>query len=179
MRLYHILFILIGLCVTSAKAQVHIKNQHYIQLNVGGYDKLIPDLDCYFIQAEYGSYNKKLNSSGGAVLYAKKFSSNLIPVEKFQVSLKKDVNVFSSANLTSTFKILGSVNFGYESLNRDKKYIDQDLISNKSGFILGLGTGVEYEFTPIVIGTRVTYNFLSDYQKFTTYPYLGIKFHLR
>lgn len=162
-----------------AQAQVHIKNQHYIQLNVGGYDQAYPTKDYFFVQAEYGKYNKKLNSNGFAFLYGRKLSSNLIPVEKFQLSLKQEINLFSSADLTSTFKVLGTVNFGYESINREKEYHNDDFISTKSAFILGLGSGVEYEFSPLVIGTRITYNFLSNYQKFSMYPYLGFKFHLK
>lgn len=166
------------LCTSIAQAQVHIKNQHYIQLNVGGYDKLYPNLDNFFVQAEYGKYNRKLNAKSFAFLFAKKFSTNLIPIERYQVSYKQEINLFSSPNLTSTFKVLGSVNVGYESINRDQDFFQDQNISTKSAFILALGTGVEYELTPLVLGTRVTYNFLSNYQKFTVYPYLGIKFHL-
>ncbi|WP_026632728.1 conjugal transfer protein TraO [Dyadobacter alkalitolerans] len=175
-----LLLSLLTLFLSVANAQVHIKNQHYVQVNVGGYDKLIhPDLDNFFIQAEYGKYGKKLNARGFAFLYAKKLSTNHIPVEKYQVSFKQEINLFSSADLRSTFKILGSVDLGYESINRDQEYSGSNYVSAKSAFIMGLGTGAEYEFSPIVVGTRVTYNFLSNYQKFTTYPYIGIKFHLK
>lgn len=171
---------LILLCSAFTNAQVHIKNQHYVQVNAGGYDKLIhPDFENFFLQVEYGKYSKRLNTRGFAFLYAKKLSGNLIPVEKYQASFKQELNIFSSADLRSTFKVLGTIDFGYESINRDKEYSGPNYVSSKSAFILGLGTGAEYEFSPIVIGTRVTYNFLSNYQKFTTYPYIGLKFHLK
>ncbi|MGM9512469.1 conjugal transfer protein TraO [Larkinella sp. GY13] len=174
-----VLFVIFLISATLVNAQVHIKNQQYIQFNVGGYDQIHPDPDNFFVQAEFGKYNRKLNSKGFAFLYAKKHSTNGIPVEKYQVSYKQEINLFSSPNLTSTFKVLGSVNFGYESINRDNpSYLDRN-VSTRSDFILALGTGVEYEFTPLVAGTRITYNFLSNYQKFTTYPYIGIKFHLK
>ncbi len=157
--------------------QVHIKNQKYLQVFAGAYDDFYPSKNSYFASVELGKYNRKLNSRGFGLQYGRKLSSNGIPVEKFQLSFKQEINVFSSANLTSTFKVLGSLNFGYEAINRDQKYFNDDFVSTKSAFMLGLGTGAEYEFTPLVVGVRTTYNFLSQYQKFSTYPYLGIKLH--
>lgn len=157
--------------------QVHIKNQKYLQIYAGAYDEFLPSGSSYFAGLELGKYNRKLNSRGFGVMYGRKLSSNNIPVEKFQLSYKQEINVFSSANLTSSFKILGTVNFGYESINRDQKYFNDDFVSTKSAFMLGVGTGAEYEYTPLVIGARTTYNFLSQYQKFSTYPYMGIKIH--
>lgn len=172
------LILILLMLPVSLMAQVHIKNQHYLQLSAGAYDAFVPSLDSYFFQAEYAKYNRKLNSRGFGLGYGRKLSSNGIPVEKFQMSYKAEMNVFSSADLTSTFKVLGTVNFGYESINRDKTYFQDDLISTKSAFMLGLGAGAEYEFTPLVLGVRTTYNFLSQYQKFSTYPYIGFKIHI-
>ncbi|PWJ53407.1 conjugative transposon protein TraO [Dyadobacter jejuensis] len=172
----YILFLFI---CSNVFGQAHIKNQYYLQTNIGGYDQLLPDLNNFAIQLEYGKYNKKLNSKGFGFLYAKKITPNNIPVERYQLSFKQELTVFSSADLISTFKVLGSVNFGYESINKEKPTFDDIQITDKSAFILAPGLGVEYELTPFVLGSRVTYNFLSNYQKFTVVPYFGIKIHLQ
>lgn len=172
-----ILYLLMLLLPGLTYSQVHIKNQRYLQINVGTYDNYIPSLDNFHVHAEIAKYNRKLHSRGFGFMYAKKLSGNDIPVEKLQLSYKQEINLFSSANLTSTFKVLGTANFGYESINRDQQYFGDNYISTKSAFIFGLGAGAEYEFTPLVIGVRTTYNFLSQYQKFSLYPYLGVKIH--
>lgn len=170
-------YFLILMAPGLSSGQVHIKNQRYLQLNVGTYDDYRLSPHNFHLLAEVARYNRKLNSRGFGFLYARKHSGNQIPVEKLQVSYKQELNVFSSANLTSTFKVLGTVNVGYESINRDQTYYQDHFISTQSAFIFGLGAGGEYEFTPLVIGVRTTYNFLSNYQKFSLYPYLGVKIH--
>ena len=174
----HVILLLILIPVWGY-SQSHIKNQYFLQFNFGAYDKFYPTKDNYFLQLEHGKYSKRLNGRGVGFLYAHKLSSNGVPIEKFQASYKHELTMFSSANLVHTFKMLGTINFGYETINRDKEIFQGDVINNKSAFILALGTGAEYEFTPIVIGIRSTYNFLSQYQKFTTYPYLGVKIHFQ
>lgn len=178
-RLILFSFLALSLASQALQAQTHIKNQVYLQLNVGAYDGLYPWRDTHFLQLEYAKYNRKLNARGFGLMYAKKRSGNQIPVEKYQLSFKQELNVLANASLTSTFKVLGTVNFGYESINKDKPMHDNALISTPSAFLLGLGVGAEYEFTPVVLGVRTTYNFLSQYQRFSTYPYLGIKLHIQ
>lgn len=173
------LLLLLLLAPLCSMGQIHIKRQSFLQINVGAYDRILPSLDSYSISAEIGKYNKKLNATGFGFMYAHKLAANGVPVDKYVGFAKTELNVFSSANLTTTFKILGIGQFGYEAINKDQKIFNAETLQTPSGFVLALGTGAELELSPLVLGVRTTYNFLSSYQKFSTYPYVGIKIHFQ
>lgn len=162
-----------------SQGQIHIKRQSFLQVNIGAYDKALPSLNSYAISGEVSKYNKKLNATGFGFMYGHKLASNGVPVDKYIGFVKTELNVFSSANLTTSFKILGLAQFGYEAINKDQKVFNAETIQTPSGFVLAVGTGAELELSPIVLGVRTTYNFLSSYQKFSTYPYVGIKIHFQ
>lgn len=186
MKKYIILFLLFFYETT---AQVHIKKQQFVQFNIGAFDKVLPSLNNQSVSVEFGKYNKKINGSVLGFTYSHKANllfdtqnqselSLSIPVDQYIGFYRTDIKLYQNTNSTFFIKALGRINFGYESLNKDKTKIANFLLSKNSSFLLGAGTGLEIESTPIVLGIITNFNFLSTVQKFNTYPYIGFRIHL-
>jgi hypothetical protein len=76
-------------------------------------------------------------------------------------------------------RAVGRMNVCYELLNRGNVQIGDYQLIKKSAFLLGIGVGLEMEYSPLVVGFQQQINVLSDYQKFSSMPYLGLRFHLK
>jgi hypothetical protein len=170
-------------------AQVHIKNQRFLQLNVGSYDNFLPNTTTFSGSLEWGKYSKKLNGSViGISLNHKKAvgiseldRSNLnflIPINQYFAYYKTDITLFRDASKVFHIKSTGQVNVGYESINKENRYLNGHLLSNNSEYLLGVGVGLQLEYSPLLIGVTENINFLSKYQKLGTVPYLGLRVHL-
>lgn len=169
-------------------AQVHIKNQNFLQLNIGAYDGFAPNMKAFSTSIEWGKYNKKLNSKilGFGINHKKTLSySNetntvldfKIPVTHYFAFLKSDVTFYRNATKIFHIKGTGQVNLGYESINNESKVSNSYTLSTSSEYLLGIGVGIQIEYCPIVVGLTENVNFLSKYQKLSTVPYVGYRFH--
>jgi hypothetical protein len=168
-------------------AQVHIKNQQFLQLNLGGFDSYTPLSGSYSSSIEWGKYNKKLNSKiiGFAINHKKAsaFSEGIvnfkIPITQYFGFFKSDVTFFRNANKVFHIKGTGQFNLGYESINRESTRYEDYTLTQKSDYLLGIGVGLQMEYCPVVLGITESINFLSNYQKLNTLPYLGFRYHFK
>lgn len=166
-------------------AQVHIKNQQFLQLNFGGYDSYFPANGSFSSSIEWGKYNKKLNSKivGFGINHkmATTFDNEIlgfkIPVTQYYGILKSDLSIYHNANKMFHIKGTGQINLGYESINNESKYFDNYILSKNSEYLLGIGVGLQIEYCPIIFGVTESINFLSKYQHLNTVPYLGFRYH--
>ena len=166
-------------------AQVHIKNQQFLQFNLGGYDSFVPLSTSFSSGIEWGKYTKKLNSKivGFAINHKKAngFSDEMldlkIPVTQYFAYIKSDISFYHNANNIFHIKGIGQLNLGYESINNESKYVNSYTVSKSSDYLLGVGAGLQIEYCPIVIGVTESINFLSKYQKLSTVPYIGFRYH--
>jgi hypothetical protein len=130
-----------------------------------------------------GKYDKKLNANAFEFAYARKsanaeINTFIIPVEQLFVSYKRDFNLLKNYNNTIIFSLFVKANLGYEFINRNK-YIGQDyVLANKSDYLMGIGIGPNIEFNNIHLGVSGNLNFISQYQKLSTFPYIKYRFHL-
>lgn len=178
-----------SLSIIATQAQVHLKKQSFIEFGVGGYDKVYPNIHHISTFIAVGKYDKKINAHTGGVGFQQKEAalfdsknvvklSNTVPVKQLFLYYKTDFKLYSNVMNNFIIKGTGRVNFGYEFLNNQSDYSAEYQLKSKSDFLLGLGAGLEVEYSPIIIGVQQNINILSDYQKFSTVPYLGFRFHL-
>ena len=166
---------------SSIFSQTHLKNQQFIDFSIGGYDGFSSKNHSFNIGI--GRYNKKLNVNSFEFSYAKKMASieNMpiqIPVEQLFVSYKYDFNIFKNYNNTFIISLFTKANLGYEFINRNKYFSPDYVLANKSDYLLGVSIGPNLEFNNFQIGVTSNLNFISQYQKLSTFPYLKYRFHL-
>lgn len=171
-------------------AQVHLKKQTFIEFGAGGFDAIIPNQNHFSSYLSIGKYNAKGNSNSIGIGYNQKFvsvfdtqnSNNLnkkTAVQHYQLFYKTDWSLYRNAMNNFHIRAVGRLNVGYEALNRGNVQISDYQLNQKSAFLLGVGVGLEMEYSPLVVGFQQQINVLSNYQKFSSVPYLGLIFHLR
>jgi Conjugative transposon protein TraO len=162
-------------------SQTHLKNQKFIDFGLGGYDGF--SSKNYSMSLGFSKYDKKSNGNGIEFSYAHKLANTenktiQVPVEQLFVSYKRDFNLLKNYNNTFVFSLSAKANLGYEFINRGK-YIGSDyVLTNKSDYLLGIGFGLNVEFNYFHLGVTSNFNFISQYQKLSTFPYLKYRFHL-
>lgn len=183
---YLFLFLVVSL---TTQAQVHLIKQSFIEFGVGGYDKVYPNSRNFSTFIAVGKYDKKINAHTVGVGFQQKdvglFDTQnkakinaFVPVKQIFLYYKTDLKLYSNVMNTFIVKGIGRVNVGYESLNNQTEYSTDYQLKFKSDFLLGVGAGLEIEYCPFIIGVQQHINLLSDYQKFSTIPYFGLRFHL-
>lgn len=172
-----------------AKGQSHIKKQKFIEFGTGSYDKIYPNFsDNQAFYVKFGAYKKSLNSHSILLQYARKqpvifdeTSKNnaivKVPVEQFIIGYRMDFKILHNYVNTCFLRGVWGANVGYESISRENEYVEDYKLSKKSDVIVGINLGIEAEFTPFIIGVAENINFVSNYQKFSTIPYIGFRFH--
>jgi hypothetical protein len=184
-----LLFVLMVLHQTS-HAQVHLKKQTFIEFGAGGFDAIIPNQNHFSSYLSIGKYNAKGNGNSIGFGYNQKFTSvfdtqnssylnQKSAVQHYQFFYKTDWSLYSNAMNDFHIRAVGRLNIGYEALNRGNAQIGDYQLTQKSAFLLGVGVGIEMEYSPLVVGFQQQINVLSDYQKFSSVPYLGLRFHLK
>ena len=81
-------------------------------------------------------------------------------------------------NNTANISIVGKVNAGYECINGNSEYLNDFVLNNQSDYILGIGLGPEIQLFGLNLGVSTNLNFISKYQKFTTFPFIKYRIHL-
>ena len=172
--------------IQLASGQHHIKNQKFFDFSIGAYDTFKGSLALGF---KIGKYNKNLNSYQIGFQYKYKLApaqlseiSSLnfsVPVSQYMFDYTADFNIIKNINSTRFFRFTTGAIAGFESINNEKTYINQLLIAQKSDIVLGVKLGVEAEFSPFILGVSEHINLLSNYSKFSTMPYIGIRLHLK
>jgi Conjugative transposon protein TraO len=162
-------------------AQTHLKNQKFIDFSLGGYDGF--STKNYSFHIGLGKYDKKDNVNCFEFSYARKLAyiennDIQIPVEQIFVAYKRDFNLLKNYNNTIIFSLFAKTNVGYEFINRNKNIGQDYVLANKSDYLMGIGFGPNLEFNNFHIGVANNINFISQYQKFSVFPYLKYRFHL-
>ena len=181
------LFLILVVSLTT-QAQVHLRKQSFIEFGVGGYDKIYPSSHNFSTFIAVGKYDKKINAHTVGVGFQQKdiglFDTQnvvklgyTVPVKQIFFYYKTDLKLYSNVMNTFIVKGIGRVNIGYESLNNQTEYSTEYQLKSKSDFLLGVGAGLEIEYCPFIIGVQQHINLLSEYQKFSTIPYFGLRFH--
>ncbi|MDF7821868.1 conjugal transfer protein TraO [Runella sp. MFBS21] len=174
-----------------AHGQTHLRGQRYIQLEAGAYDEVLPSLQKgemnYQFRVGLGSYSKQLRGGMFFVGYATKSTplvddegnqiGVLIPVNQYTVGYQHELNLIENATKTFLVKLPFSGFLGYESLNNNKLKYGSYTLQKRSDILLGLAAGLEVEIHSFFIGYRQAYHLTSNYQKFGSYPYVGLKIH--
>jgi hypothetical protein len=173
----------------DTNGQIHIKNQKFIEFGMGGFDSYLPKSQTASAFVAIGKYNKKLNVHSYGFAFNQKvvhlfdtkngtIISPVVPINQYYLYYKTDIKIYSNVTNNFIVKGLARINSGYESLNKEENLISDYLISKKSTFLLGVGVGAEIEYSPFLVGFQQNINLLSDYQKFNTIPYIGVRLHL-
>jgi hypothetical protein len=175
------LIILLAILPSLVFSQTHLKNQQFIDFSICGYDGF-PTKN-YSLNIGIGKYDKKSNANCFEFSYARKLANTennaiKIPVEQLFVSYKRDFNLLKNYNKTILFSIFAKANLGYEFINRNKNIASDYVLANKSDYLLGIGFGPNLEFNNFHLGLAININFISQYQKFSVFPYLEYRFHL-
>ncbi|MFY7908693.1 MAG: conjugal transfer protein TraO, partial [Emticicia sp.] len=182
-----IILLLLGLCQFS-NAQVHLKKQLFYELALGSYDNYLPSRSNVSLLVSFGRYNRKGNAHAIGFNFNRKQTtvfdtqtnktlSVQVPVQQLYLSYKTDFSFYSNAMNNFHVKGIGRVNVGYESLNQDRTTLENTYqLSQKSDFLLGVGAGLEVEYSPVVLGVHQNINVLSSYQKFSSITFLGFRF---
>lgn len=181
------IFILFGI---TANAQVHLKRQKFYEISAGGFDAVLPSKSNVSFQCSIGQYNRKVNGNAFGFTYNQKRTAifdaqtnnmlvTQIPIQQFYIFYKTDIGIYANAMNNFHIKGIGRINVGYESLNKELATVENIYqLSAKSGFLLGIGAGLEIEYSPIVLGVHQNINVLSNYQKFSSITFLGFRFHI-
>jgi hypothetical protein len=181
------IFILFGI---TANSQVHLKRQKFYEISVGGFDAILPSKSNISFQCSVGQYNRKVNGNAFGFAYNQKRTTifdaqtnnmlvTQIPIQQLYVLYKTDVGIYDNEMNNFHIKVIGRVNIGYESLNKEQATVENIYqFSAKSGFLFGVGAGLEIEYIPIVLGVHQNINVLSNYQKFSSITFLGFRFHI-
>ncbi len=174
-------------CAVVTTAQVHLKNQRFVQVQIGAFDTVLPDKDNLSATVLLGQYNKRVNGNVFGFTYNSKTVRGVVndlqtgftvPVRQYYGFFRTDWPLYYNANRTFFVKATGQANLGYESINNEKKFIAERFeVRSPSGFLAGIGVGAEVEFSPVIIGVGSTLNFLSNYQKVNTLPFVAIRYH--
>lgn len=162
-------------------AQTHLKNQKFIEFSLGGYDGF--SSKNYALNLGLGKYNKKNNTHAIEFSFARKLANtnmgNLqVPVEQLFISYGKDFNLYNNYNNTLLISLFAKAIIGYESINRNKIGQNDFAITSKSDYQLGIGLGPNVEFNNFHLGLSSNLNFISNYQRLSTFPYIKYRFHL-
>jgi hypothetical protein len=171
-------------------AQVHLKKQTFLEFGIGGFDAMIPNQNHFSSYFSMGKYNAKSNGNCIGLGFNQKFvpvfdTQNSIylnqksAVQQYQIFYKTDWSLYRNAMNDFHIRTVGRLNVGYEALNQGNSQIGDYQLNKKSAFLLGVGVGLEMEYSPLVVGFQQQINVLSDYQKFSLVPYLGLRFHLK
>jgi hypothetical protein len=175
------LIILLAVVPIMVFSQTHLKNQKFIDFSMGGYDGF--SSKNYSLNIGIGKYDKKSNANCLEISFAKKFAkvennAIQIPIEHLFLGYKHDINLIKNYNYTCIFSLFAKANLGYEIINRNKNRVFDSVLTNKSDYLLGIGFGPNLELHNIHIGLTNNLNFISQYQKFSVFPYLKYRFHL-
>lgn len=162
-------------------AQTHLKNQKFIDFSIGGYDGL--SSKNYSVNFGIGKYDKKNNANCFELSFAKKLANTeakalQIPVEQIFIGYNRDFNFYKNYSNTFLISLFAKANLGYEIINRKANSLQQYTLANKSDYLLGIGFGPNIEFRNFHLGVANNINFISNYQKLSTFPYLKYRFHL-
>jgi Conjugative transposon protein TraO len=163
-----------------------MKNQQFIDISFGGFDGF--SAKDYSIKLGVGKYNQKAKAQGFEFTYAHKCVETMdlqnnpspfqIPIEQLILCYKRDFSMYKNYNNTLIFSFFAAANGGYESINHNKAFVQDYILVPKSDYLLGIGFGPNLEFNNIHIGLTNNLNFISQYQRFSVFPYLKYRFHL-
>jgi hypothetical protein len=162
-------------------SQTHLRNQKFIDFSLGGYDGFSPKN--YSLKLGTGQYDKKSSVNGIEFIIARKIAPTekrfiQVPVEQLFVSYKREYTLFKNYNKTFIFSLSTKANLGYEFINRNKNNGQNYVLASNSDYLLGLGFGPNVEIYNLHLGVIGNFNFISQYQKLSTFPYLKYRFHL-
>jgi|GEM_PF-4776854 len=185
MRFFFLILFLLPILVVG---QTHLKGQHYVYVETGAYDHPLPGNDNYSIRLGLGKYTGKAKGNMLFFGFAHKMTRPVadpgigagisIPVNQYYVGFQSELNLFQNASKTFTVKLPGSLTVGYESLNRNNRNISGYRLEQSSAVLLGIAAGAEIEYRSFMLGFRQGLNLTGNYQKFSSYPYIGLKIHL-
>lgn len=181
-------FLILFLFPILALGQTHLKGQHYVYAETGAYDSPLPGNDNYSIRLGLGKYNGKAKGNTLFFGFAHKMTQPVadrgigvgisIPVNQYYIGFQSELNLLQNASKTFTVKLPGSLTVGYESLNHNNRNISGYRLEQSSAVLLGIAAGAEIEYRSFMIGFRQGLNLTGNYQKFSSYPYIGLKIHL-
>lgn len=182
------LTILLMLLAPLTRAQTHLVGQRFLQVGAGSYDRLIPGPDNFNVRVGLGKYTARGWESTFFLTGAQKETSLVesgtgtglgqnIPVEQYAGGYQLAFPLYRSAMKTFLVKLPLSAQIGYERINRGLPYATGYAAGPGSRMLLGVGGAVEVEIWGVLLGVRQQVNFLSRYEKLSTWPYLGYKIH--
>ena len=174
-----------------AHGQTHLRGQRYIQIEAGAYDKLLPGVQKgqmnYHCRIGLGSYSKRLRGGLFFLGYATKSTpliddegnqvGAVIPVSQFTGGYQYELNLVENAAKTFLIKLPFGGLLGYESLNGNKPKYGSFTLQKRSDLLLSITAGLEVEIHNFIVGYRQAYHLTGNYQKFGSYPYVGLKIH--
>lgn len=182
------LFLILFLLPILAVGQTHLKGQHYVYVETGAYDQPLPGNDNYSIRLGLGKYSGKTKGNMLFFGFAHKMTQPIadrdigagisIPVNQYYMGFQSELNLMQNASKTFTVKLPGSLTVGYESLNHSDRSISGYRLEQSSVVLLGIAAGAEIEYRSFMVGFRQGLNLTGNYQKFSSYPYIGLKIHL-
>ncbi len=181
-------FLILFLLPILALGQTHLKGQHFVYVETGAYDHLLPGNDNYSIRLGLGKYTGKAKGNLLFFGFAHKMTRPVddwdigagisVPVNQYYIGFQSELNLLQNASKTFTVKLPGSLSVGYESLNHNEPGISGYRLKQSSAVLLGIAAGAEIEYRSFMIGFRQGLNLTGNYQKFSSYPYFGLKIHL-
>lgn len=185
MRLF---FLVLSLLPSWGLSQTHLKGQHYVYVETGAYDSPLPGNDNYSIRLGLGKYSGKAKGNVLFFGFAHKMTQAVaeqgigagisVPVNQYYIGFQSELNLLQNASKTFTVKLPGSLTVGYESLNHNNRTISGYRLEQSSAVLLGITAGAEIEYRSFMVGFRQGLNLTGNYQKFSSFPYIGLKIHL-
>ena len=181
-------FLILFILPILTMGQTHLKGQHYVYVETGAYDSPLPGNDNYSIRLGLGKYSGKAKGNVLFFGFAHKMTQAVaeqgigagisVPVNQYYIGFQSELNLLQNASKTFTVKLLGSLTVGYESLNHNNRNISGYRLEQSSTVLLGIAAGAEIEYRSFMVGFRQGLNLTGNYQKFSSYPYVGLKIHL-
>lgn len=160
--------------------QSHLKNQKFLDIALGTYDGF--SSKNYSIILALGKYDTKANANVLEFSLAQKMAntenSNLqVPVAQVFANYRRDYTILKNYNKTFIVSLSAKANMGYEIINRGKNRYLAYTLDNKSDYLLGFGIGPNLEYNNVHLGVSSNVNFLSSYQKLSTFPFVKYRIH--
>lgn len=181
-------FLILFILPILTMGQTHLKGQHYVYVETGAYDSPLPGNDNYSIHLGLGKYTGKAIGNLLFFGFAHKMTQPVvegeigagisIPVNQYFIGFQSELNLLQNASKTFTVKLPGRLTVGYESLNHNNRSISGYRLEQSSAVLLGIAAGAEIEYRSFMIGFRQGLNLTGNYQKFSSFPYIGLKIHL-
>lgn len=181
-----VLFMLSGITVTHALAQVHLKGQRFLELQSGFTDNLYLNRNQLGMNAiiSTGVYNRQYNAWKLSFSFTQKSlplsdTNRIIPMRQYGVGWGHEFNLWRNATRTRFIRGVLQPTLLYEVVGSDQTSLNNTVNASTSAsrFLLGGDVGLDVELSPVVISVRQRWQPRSRLQPFHTLFSIGWRFH--